>query len=464
MGGIPSFFHHTVVIFCKMGYHILMEIYDPLIAQTMQFISRHGLLSPPGRVLVAVSGGADSMALLHLLCGMRNALCISVHAAHFEHGIRGEASLADARFVMEQCASLGVPCHMENGNVPALAASRRLSLEDAARQARYAFLDKTAAACGASYIAIAHHMEDQAETLLLHLVHGAGLAGLSGMRPKSGNRVRPLLSTKKADILSFLSRQGIPFRDDETNQDTKHARNFLRQEVFPLLRQMNPRVAEAMARTAEIAAGASDQMERAGNKRLAGRMQRTPYGAFYLRDGHAETAAMIREFARFAGISPLDAATTDALLSGKCANLPGGYTAYQTAKRLHVIGKAYQVPDMKARDILMEPCDVAARGDGRAVQVFDKAALQGAVFRYRAKGDRFSPLGGPGTQKLKEAMRAAGIDRPFRDMWPLLARGNRILWIVGIRPAQDAAVHAGSAHAVRVTYRGTLPFDMVRLE
>ena len=207
------------------------------------------LRDAPG-VVCAVSGGADSMCLLHLLSSLGCRVC----AAHYEHGIRGEEALRDAAFVEGFCRERGIPCVIEHGDVPAWAAAEGLGLEEAARTLRYDFLQRTAEARGATLIATAHTRDDQAETLLLRLARGTGSAGLRGIPARRGNIVRPLLSVSRREIVAYLLENGIPHVEDSTNSDEAYSRNLIRRRVVPALLELNPRFPEAAARTAALAA------------------------------------------------------------------------------------------------------------------------------------------------------------------------------------------------------------------
>ncbi|MCL1963473.1 MAG: tRNA lysidine(34) synthetase TilS, partial [Firmicutes bacterium] len=344
------------------------------------------------------------------------------------------------------------------------AAAWRCGLEDAARRARYAFLEEAAARAGASKIALAHQLEDQAETLLLHLVHGCGLEGLGAMRPKRGNRIRPLLDVSRAELEAYLRGVGVTWREDATNQDVRHARNLLRHTVFPALRTLNPRVAEAMARTAGQAARASEALHARAESLLSGRIKRMPYGAFWIVEGICPTAEAVRAFAKWAGVPVLNARASAILAGlppGEAESLPGGWRALRTEKRLHLLGGSGGGRDWSETDFTSEPGLPGDVGDGVHVQSFDADALTGAVFRARREGDLFAPLGLRGKQKLKQTLRDAGIDRPFRDLLPLLAKGNRVLWIVGVKPSGDAAVGEKTREIVKIRYTGALPWEML---
>lgn len=437
----------------------MLESYA-LESRVLETIRSRRLIEPGERALCAVSGGSDSMALLALLLAARREGMFAVEAAHFDHGIRGEAAREDAAFVRRMCEAWGVPCHIGAGDVPALAARWKCSLEDAARRARYAFLDETAAKCGAAKIVLAHQREDQAETVLLHLTHGCGLDGLSGMKYRQGNRIRPLLDVNRETLRGYLRARGIPWREDATNAETCCARNFLRLNVMPQLRLVNPRADEAICRAAAHAARAADDARARAEEQLAGRWRETPYGAFWQTD--AVTAEAARLLCERAGIPPLDEKQTGrltALAPGEETNLPGGVKALRTRTRLHLIAREARY-DAGGAPFETAPCAVEERGDGVRCQAFDAAKLRGAVFRARQDGDTFAPLGMEGRQKLKKTLQDAGIDRPFRDLTPVLAAGNRVLWAVGLKASREAAIDETTKSAVMVRFTGRLPWEL----
>lgn len=212
-----------------------------------------GRLLPPGsRVLCAVSGGADSICLLELLRENRESLGIRLAAAHYEHGIRGEESLADAAFVEAFCRERDLPLVLEHGDVPAWAKAHGLGLEEAARELRYEFLERTADRLGCDRIAVAHNADDNAETLLLNLVRGGGAAGLAGIPPVRGRIVRPLLEVPRSEIEAWLTQRGLAYRQDSSNFSDAYSRNLLRHRVLPVLRELNPAFAAAAGRTARL--------------------------------------------------------------------------------------------------------------------------------------------------------------------------------------------------------------------
>lgn len=216
------------------------------------WIDRYNMLPQDAKVLCALSGGADSMFLLHRLLALREERGLQVFAAHYHHGLRGEESERDADFVAQQCKKLEVPLVIERGDVKSFAVRERLGIEEAARNLRYEFLNKTADRLSCERIATAHTLNDQAETVLMNLCRGAGCRGLGGIPPVRGRIVRPLLQTGRDEIETWLREHEIPWVEDSTNLSDEYARNRFRHGVIPLLLRENPSVLEAIGRTAEI--------------------------------------------------------------------------------------------------------------------------------------------------------------------------------------------------------------------
>ncbi|HDQ34785.1 MAG TPA: tRNA lysidine(34) synthetase TilS, partial [Chloroflexi bacterium] len=234
------------------------------------YIERHQLLPyAHAPVVVGVSGGPDSVALLHLLHRLAEQQDFALHVAHLHHGIRGAEADADADFVAAFARQLALPCTIERVDLPALAAAEGLALEEAARRVRYAFFARLAQRLEAPVIAVGHNADDQAETVLMHLLRGAGLSGLRGMLPatplcdyrllplsdplpSSLLLIRPLLATPRAAIKAYCATYNLETRFDRSNLDTTFFRNRLRHEVLPYLAELNPGIATRLQHLAEV--------------------------------------------------------------------------------------------------------------------------------------------------------------------------------------------------------------------
>ena len=407
-------------------------------------------------VLAAVSGGADSVALLAMLRELAGRGKIRLAAAHFEHGIRGEASRADAAFVRSLCEKWGVPLTIGSADVPALAKARGVGLEQAARDARYAFLRKVKADLGADVIALAHHLDDQAETVLMHLARGAGLHGARGMGEREGDLWRPLIGLRKAELVAYLEENAVPWREDATNALPDNPRNLIRLRVMPGLEAAYPGAARALGRFAALAREEDDYMEAQACAFLRANAETMPFGSrvFCRADIHA--AVLRRAIHRLTALDAASCLAAEALYRAEkgAAALEGGLRAERTGDHLYFIARAIAPVDVPlpetGRAVLPGVGEVTAALAGAApqsdpyCQVLDADSLSGAVLRTRRPGDFIRPLGLRGTQKLSDYFINRHIDRPLRDAMLLVARGSEILWAAGVGISEEARLRPGS--------------------
>ena len=455
------------------------------------YIGRHDLLRPGSRVLAAVSGGSDSVALAHLLRDLDAAG--DLHLAglvHFNHQIRRSAG-DDERFVTALAASLGVPCVVDWDDVPARARRERRSLEHAARAARYAFFERALRQIGADVVALGHTRDDQAETVLLRMIRGAGPRGLAGMYPRNGLVVRPLLGCRRRELREWLAARPASFVEDESNQDVTIPRNRVRAELVPLLeRRFNPSIVEALADEAELAREAWQWMEAEADALGAacarppgpgpedGRVRRAFDRAGLLAARPALARLVLwRAMAEVAGTRPVGFAHVTAALALLAADGPASIDA--PGQRVQRIGPSVvlsgrrpgttgrPLPDTPAvfRLPLSIPGAVLVPGTGQAVSVevsgsaadLDPRAFLGAgptavvrgdgclgslAVRNRLPGDRFHPVGLVGRRKLQDFFVDRKVARAERDAVPLVVDADdRIVWVAGY----------GIAEAFRVT-------------
>ena len=314
------------------------NIFPPALAKARDFCREKDMLPPAGGVMLcAVSGGRDSMALLSFLEQLAAEKGFILHAAHYNHMLRPTAD-RDEDFVRLWCADRHIPLACGTCDVRAWAREQGASLEDAARTLRYRFLEETADRVGAQRIATAHHVQDNAETVLLHLLRGTGLRGLGGIAPVRGRVVRPFLETDRRDIDAYVEENNIPYVEDESNDDITFARNRLRIEVMPLLEKLAP------GSTARIAGAAAILREEENHlaQESAGLLPPAeedkislPVNTLMSRD-LAIRRRLVRSMAQQLGVG-LTAAQTDAVLalgSGGFLDLPDGLQAYRQAHRL----------------------------------------------------------------------------------------------------------------------------------
>jgi tRNA(Ile)-lysidine synthase len=224
------------------------------IGKIKRTIKKHCMLESGEKIVVGVSGGPDSMALLFVLHQMQENYNLQLQVAHLNHGFRGKEAARDARFVQDMAQGFGLPCEMKFFDVPSFKKRGTLSSQEAARVVRYQFLEGVMKSCNASKIALGHTADDQAETLMMWLLRGTGLKGLGGMPPvRGGIIIRPLIETTREEIETFLKEKRIPFVVDSSNQNADYLRNKLRHQLFPLLKEhYNPQLVKSLVQTASI--------------------------------------------------------------------------------------------------------------------------------------------------------------------------------------------------------------------
>lgn len=416
-------------------------------------------------VLVALSGGADSVALLTILCRARDAGMLSVSAAHFEHGIRGAESLGDAEFCKQLCLDMGVTFVPGRADVPEIARRTGEGLETCARRLRHRFLDETARILGAELIALAHHLDDQAETVLMHLLRGAGPDGAAGMRRVSGKLYRPLLGVRKAEIVDFLRAEGISWREDSTNAVADNPRNRLRLEAIPALERAYPAGMRAMARFAENMAVENDYVSRMTDAFTDARVEVLPNGWRINISGDCEEALLRRAVRRLCGPDLTCAKLMELMEFPPVCDVAKGLRAAVCAGHMYIT-RRFDAPEPQPLKLdgvteLAGICRISCKGAEpvpektlKSTQVLSKTALEGAMLRTRMEGDRISPLGMKGTKSLSDYMTDLRIDRPLRDVTPIVANGRDVLWVVGFGISRLGALDGAEAIKLECNYTG----------
>jgi tRNA(Ile)-lysidine synthase len=434
-------------------------------------IRRHAMLASGDAVLVAVSGGADSVALVHTLVTLAPAWRLRLHVLHVDHGLRPD-SVRDAAFVRTLGARLGVPVEV------AVVAVGPGSLEDAARVARYAALEAGARRVGATRIALGHTADDQAETVLMRLLSGSGVRGLAGIPPVRGAIIRPLIERRRAEVLAALASAGLPWVEDPTNRDPKFLRNRVRHELLPLLVDAwEPDMIARLNRVARDAREAVDALDReasAALERLASAegeavtLSRTALAAL----SRPVAAEVLRQAAaRLGSRAPLrgwghrglrrvlatPAPRRPFRLGGVLVEVSGDRVRVATSappplgeRTLAVPGRV-ELPEigaaLEARLVPMKGYVVPR--DARTV-AFDAAALPRALaVRPRRRGDRFRAFG-DGERRLKSFLIDTRIPRWERSRLPVVEAGGEIVWLAGLRRAAMAPVTPATREVVEL--------------
>ncbi|MDD3926503.1 MAG: tRNA lysidine(34) synthetase TilS [bacterium] len=437
-----------------------------LLHAVKDLIGRQGLIHPGDRVVAAVSGGPDSVVMLHLLNRLRFEIDFSLHVAHLDHMFRGEQSRLDAEFVGRLAESMGLDHTVKAIDVPDYRSHHNISsAQEAARIVRYAFLAKTAECIGANVIAVAHNADDQVETVLQNLIRGAGPEGLRGMAYHSGMIARPLLDTSRADIEKYCDIHGLETRIDASNDSMYYTRNRIRHRLLPLLESFNPAVRQAVSKASRLLTIDDEYLDtlalRAYDELWSGEEERLSFPDEGLARLHPALRRRVLRLAveRIKGdlrdITLGHIEAMEALLEknvGASADLPG-LTVYRDYGRL-VVGfrppstedtglvAELQVPGenllpqfgIRIRIAGLPSPEAAQVTPGRWRLALDAAALPGPLaVRFRRPGDRIHPFGMTGSKKLQDLFVDAKIPRWQRGEVPLLTAGDEIVWVIGLR-------------------------------
>lgn len=442
-------------------HHTIENMFE----KVCRFIESQQLLEPHDRVLMAVSGGIDSMVLLDVVCRLQEKYELKLHVAHLDHRLRPE-SPEDSAFVAERAKSLQLPCTVESRNVNALSKTIKTSLEAAARQARYAFLQRVATLERCNKIALGHNKNDQVETFFLNLIRGAGLQGLSGMRPKDRRYARPLLDCSRAEIETYARARNIEYREDSSNQDLRFRRNWVRHRLLPSVEEINPNLIETLARNQAIFGQANDYLieqaqdafetallsrsdaeivlERSALKKLHPALLST---VIRITIGHlVGTLNRLSEHHIGTVVEHVDQA-----YSGQQLELPLGTSVWVHAKTLQfvkvrseekcptvslcvpgqtrwgawtftsqVVGKEHRQAVKSTRN---ETDHLSARLDWSTIG-------QPLTVRSRRPGDRIDPIGLQGQKKIQDILVDGKVPRTKRDEIPVLQDRQGIVWVV----------------------------------
>ncbi len=462
----------------------------------------HSMLQSGETAVVGVSGGPDSVCLLHILNRLREPLGFGLYVAHLDHGMRGAEGEADAEFVTELARDWGLPVTVDAQDVPALAARRQLSLEEAARSARYRFLQDVAGQHRAQAIAVGHHADDHVETILMHWIRGAGTAGLRGILPvrdlpmageSGGPRlIRPLWEVSRREIDAYCERHDLKPRLDASNLDSRFHRNRIRHELLPLLETYNPQIRRSLRRAARVFSDDHDHLSQeveaawesvARRGRGYIRFDRDPWAELHPSLKRMLLRRTVRELRP--SLRDLDWIHVDLALeairdrpAGSRVSLPGGL-AVTMGYGEFVVGHSLPRPDLPRvpagaeidftapdrvpldgwtliADILPpDPgIDLAMQNRDPWQAFIDGAQVGGRmVLRGRRPGDRFQPLGLAGhSKRVGQFMIDAKIPAHLRAEIPIVASPRHIVWIAGHRLDERAGIQEETVRVVRLRF------------
>ena len=456
------------------------------------YVERFHMIEPKDTIVLGISGGADSVCLLKILARWKEAWGISLRAVHVHHQLRGEEADADERFVRELCENEGIPCRVFHEDVQGMAQREKIGLEEAGRIARYRCFATVCEDVGGGKIALAHHQDDLAETMLHHLVRGTGMAGLCSLKPVSGNRIRPLLCLEKEEILVYLKAAGQPWRTDSSNLEDDYTRNRIRHHVLEELKtEVNPRAVRHMAQLSEeleetrvvlaqVAAEKRRQYVRKSEKGmlLAEELKKEPdlIGRQIVHDLLKEISGKQKDFTR------IHVEAVQELWNRKVGarrDLPYGMQAIRMYDGIYLERKAEKCETRDSEKNAGIQMNVQSEGtesfqigeltltvsrtardfgeipEKKYTKWFDYDRIkQTLVIRHRQPGDRICLFDGGGSKKLKDYLIDRKIPAQKRDQLWLLADGSDILWIIGDRISAAYKVTAESQRILQAEIKG----------
>lgn len=446
-------------------------------------IAQHLMLEGGETVVAAVSGGADSVALLHVLMSLKDKLSIEVVAAHLNHCIRSKDAEEDSRFVEEIAARLGIASVVGKIDVPKLSKELRTGLEDAARRARYDFLQEVTKNTGASKIAVAHTVDDQVETVLLNIIRGTGLDGLAGMPAVRDNIIRPLINVSRADVEEYLRALGETWRTDSTNLDTSYSRNRVRLELIPYIEEhLNPRVRKAVASLSSLAKDDAKVVRDLAQQAFES------IATHISKDRVAIDATKLRQLARAiqrrcvrnaveivkGDLRDLEFDQVERIIDSVDVSMPFNLTlpsgeVYAALvddelsifrivepQKIEVVRQIFfpgstKVPEL---GVIIDAAavDPKTRPSTPFEVVLDTAKLAGPLYvRTWEPGDRIQPLGMSGHKKLQNLFTDRKIPRFERSRTPIITDDQKIVWVAGIAASELAKVSEDTVIAVKLT-------------
>ncbi|MBQ9833009.1 MAG: tRNA lysidine(34) synthetase TilS, partial [Clostridia bacterium] len=438
----------------------------------MSTIAKYSLIEAEQGVVVGVSGGADSVALLVSLLSASQKMNFRVFAAHLNHCIREVSAVEDEHFVRELCEFYGVPLFSERIDVPYLASHNGETVEQAARNVRYDFLERARLHFGADKIAVAHHMDDQAESIMLHLIRGSGLAGLAGMQPQRGRIIRPLLFVRRKQIEEYLAENGIVYCTDETNLVASGSRNKLRLELIPYIESnLNNAIVPTLCRLGEIMRRDEEyldvQAKRALNEaRCGGGFDRAAVSQL----PHALKARVIRlALAEAGAVTDIERIHIDSIAellnarTGARLHLPGveAWVSYDKIFFGNIkntedflfplcMDGITKTPLGIFEAEILESCEIEKN---RMAAYFDADKLKNVELcvRTRRNGDRIYPIGAPGKRKLKDFFIDKKVPRENRNI-PLICSQSDVLFVPGFCIGENVKADENTKRILRVIY------------
>lgn len=415
-------------------------------------------IGSPKKIAVAVSGGADSMALLYALYQIRDKFGFDLLCVHVNHGLRNEAVYEEEK-VIDFCKTKNIDCVSERVYV-----EKKGSVELNARVARYEAFEKIRKEKAFDVLALAHHKVDQAETVLMRLFYGTGVKALSGIRELNSYLWRPFLSLDKDELIQYLEENEVDYSTDSSNFDTKYTRNAIRHRLIPEIEKIYPKAVDSIYRLSRILETESDYIERhvaewmKDNSTCTEWLFETDLSKFSSLDLAIQRRVLFNALeglkisASFESIEAIVAV----LNRGEKLKVNLSCDSYALiSDKLSIIAK-HRISDF-AKGSISETEEFEGFGDGVFRQAFDFEKVEGAEIRKRRLGDRFMLFDGKQHKSLKEYMIDKKIPQLFRNDWPIYALGNEVLWVIGFGASGYGKVDETTKSILKLEYSGTLP-------
>lgn len=455
--------------------------------RVLNIVREYRLIEGNDNILIGLSGGADSMALLYILLELQERIDFNILIAHVNHGVRGDDALGDQKFVEKQAKKLNIPYYTKNVDMVGYGKGKGITSEEAGRELRYGFFRDILKDAGGGKIAVAHNKNDQAETLIMRFIRGTGVDGLKGMEYIAGDIIRPILGINRKDIEEYIEKNNIEIVTDMTNFQPIYNRNKIRLELIPYIKEnFNPNIIEAMWRMSEISAIDSDYLEKQTEEKYMDLVKSEGMGIVVLDangflDLHTSMSqrvlrnSVLRVGGSLQGISEAQISNAMYLIeskeTGKEVHLSNNITIrtsydeviieirseegqedynyefeYPGLVNLYKIGYYFNIEILSREKYFDEKKNVRTK-------YFDLDKINGNLrLRNRRNGDRFVPFGMKGSKKIKDYFIDEKIPKDLRDKIPLIVDKESILWVIGYRTDEKYRITDKTRNILKISY------------
>ncbi|MCM8709557.1 tRNA lysidine(34) synthetase TilS [Clostridium sp. SYSU_GA19001] len=459
-----------------------------MIDKVLNTINQYNMFEKNDKVIVAVSGGPDSVCLLHLLYTLKGDFNLTLYAAHVNHCLRGEEADKDEEYVEEFCRKLGIECFVKRVDIKKLSKERGLSSESTGREARYEFFEELYKKLRADKIALAHNFNDKAETVLMRIIRGTGMEGLSGIKAVRSNIfVRPLINIKRESIEKYCRDNKLEPRIDKTNLENIYTRNKVRLELIPYIeKNFNSDIINSLNRLADTMALDNDYLEATCKEKYRNYCEKKGGKVIIYKEAFKEHEAVLSRLLRFAirevkgnlynieKVHIYDLINLQKSGTGKKITLPGDLVGFNNYENIELsiaeVNKVYkekkeytiqieeknyiEALNLEVQLRLLNKDEKPDFKEKTYIKYFDFDKIKGRItLRTRKNGDRFIPLGMKGSKKLKDLFMDLKIPQEERDYIPLICFGDDIAWIVGYRISESYKVNSDTKNILEITVR-----------